>query len=1050
MKRAIEWMTDNHVTANLIMLLLVFGGVVSLVFIKVEIFPDLRLESVSVTMIYPGAAPDEVEESICVKIEEAVSDIQGIEKIVSSASEGRGSVTIELEPGEDVSRRQEEIKAAVDRIVTFPENAEKPVVAQIERISPVINLGIYGDMDEKTLSELTEKMRDELINNYDISSISVTGVRDYEISVEVDEEKLREYNMTFDEISRAIKMGSIDLPGGKIRTDDGDILLRTKQEGKTARDYENIVLRTNEKGHILRIKDVAEVKDGFEESDMLTLFDGNPASQLSIYRTSNQNATKVAKRVYEYLESMEKNLPETVSIVPWRDRSELLRSRIGTMVKNAFLGFVLVLIILSLFLDFRLGMWVASGIIISFTGGFITMKLMGHSINLVSLFSFIVVLGIVVDDAIVVGENIFFYREKGLDRVSASKKGAWKVSTPVIFAVLTTVTAFVPMLYIEGMMRRMSEQLPIIVIPVLLFSLFESLFILPAHLSLVKKGRGALYSGFSRSVVQWVQKQLRRFVEGPFTSFYRLCVNNRYTTMAFALAMLFLTAGIIGGGFLKFTFFPEVESDTMSVFVKMPTDVTVEQTVEVMDKIEEAFEKTKKEISEKSEIPSEKLFRHTNTVIGFQPSKRKGGMGSEASGMANPSKAEMSVELVSSDYRKISTKKIMSLWKEKIGIIPQAQSVEYSSQLMSAGASIGYEISAADFDNAVKAVDIVKEKLGTYDAVYNIVDDFEEGKRELQFSLKPEAATRGITTSAIARQVRKGFFGEETMRIQRGKNEVKVMVRYSPNWRDRLQDIKNMRIRTSEGAAIPFTEVAEISSGRGYSTINRVNRRRVVTVTAEVDETRGNANEINKELFSFIQKDIAPRFEGFTISYTGMQEQQKKSMVSIFAGAAVALFVVYMLLAIPFKSYIQPFVVMSAIPFGFAGAAWAHFILGWSLSMMSIVGVVALSGVVVNDSLVLVDHANYLRREKGQSVFDSFINSAQRRFRPILLTSLTTFFGLLPMIFETNMQARIMIPMAISLGFGVIFATVVTMVFVPSAAMILDDIVKLFFKRGMK
>jgi len=914
---------------------------------------------------------------------------------------------------------------------------------RFSRSSEVIQLAISGDIDEYTLTKITEKIKDELLLLPQITQVGMSGVKNYELSIEVSEEELRSYGLQFDQITGAIKRSSLDLPGGTLDTVNGDILLRTKGLGLTKQDYEDIIIFTSPAGNTIEIKDIATVKDGFEDSELYSYFDSQPSKLLTVYRTGDQGAIDVADAVKNYVTNKKKSMPEGTHISYWQDNSKLLKDRIQLLSRNAIFGLILVIVSLTMFLDVRLSLWVSMGILISFMGSFVVMKLTGTSINMISLFGFIIVLGIVVDDAIVVSENIQSHRNRGLSALDAAKIGTNKVSVPVVYAVLTTIAAFAPLAYVEGMMGKIMVVIPTIVVSVLAFSLFESLLILPSHLSLLKSEEktNSIVKFFARNSKR-TDTWLRKFIDEKFTPFLKKSLRNRYTTIAISLFLLLFSIGMFRGGFIKFTFMPEVEADNIYARLVMPVGSSFDQTFEVISYLEDNARNIEKEFSDRTE--DGKVFEHIYTSVGEQPGTRHGpGRGNTVN---DPSRAEINIELVAPESRDFSTTEVMNRWREKVGDVPGIKSLNFVSSIMSAGNDVEIRLASSDKEELNNAVESVKEMLANYSGVSDIKDNLEEGKFELKFKLKPQAQTLGLSLVDLARQVRQGFYGDEVFRIQRNTDEIRVIVRYPKEERNSLSDIENMMIRTAAGTEIPFTDVAEVDYGRGYASINRLNRSRIISVTADVDEVVANANDINNDLMMKISEMTNQQYQSVSITKGGSQKEQMRSMGSLAKGFMVALFVIYILLAIPFKSYTQPIIVMTAIPFGIVGAVIGHIIMGYSLSFISALGIVALSGVVVNDSLVLLDFVNIQYKEKGLPLDEAVVAAARRRFRPIMLTSLTTFLGLMPMILEKSLQARFLVPMAISLGFGILFATTITLIFVPASTLILEDI-RLFFRR---
>ena len=1035
MKGAIQWMAKNHVAANLLMLLLVVGGLIKGFGIKQEVFPEISMDRVKVSVAYPGAGPEEVEEGILLKIEDSLTGVDGIKELTSTASEGMGTVVAEVRSDEDVNLVLQDIKSEVDRIDTFPEDAEKATVSKILNVQEVASVVIYGQVSERALREQTEMVREALLDDPKITQVELSGVRPYEISVEISEQNLRRYNLTLDQVADILRSASLDLPGGNIKTSGGEILLRTKEKRYRAAEYAQIVIHAAADGTQVRLGDIATVRDTFEETDVQATFDGQPAAMVKVYRVGDQKPTEISEIVNRFVAKQNAVYPDSLRAAVWNDQSEILESRINLLLKNAFLGLLLVIIILGLFLEIRLASWVMLGIPISFLGGMLILPTLGVSINMISLFAFILVLGILVDDAIVVGENIFEHRQQGKSYIQAAIDGALEVSIPVTFSILTTIAAFMPLAFVSGMMGKLMIVIPLVVITLLLVSLVESLLILPAHLSVGKKKEEE--KGILRILQRcrrWIAQHLQHFTKGPYTKFLKLCLRNRYTTTATCVALLMLVGGLLGGGIMKFTFMPKVDGDVITANLSMPPGTPIAHTQRVVDHLViKAIEGTQEIDQARGDQPS--VFRHIFALAGSQVAG--GGPGGTQETTASHM-ASVSLFLTESEKRNYPASDIERVWRDKVGEIPGADALTFSNDLIQMGANIDIEIAHADFSVLEAAAEKVKTALATYPGVADIEDTYNRGKQELKLRLSAEARTLGITETDLARQVRGAFYGAEALRLQIGRNEVKVMVRYPEKDRKNIWDLNAMRIRTLDGGEIPLAQAAVIEEGQGYSEINRTDRKRVINVSANVDSRVANANEILAELKSQLFPQLKQDNPGLLFNLAGEQKEQQDSLTSMGEGFLLALIVIYALMAIPFKSYTQPLIIMAAIPFGFVGAVFGHLLMGYQLSILSIFGLVALSGVVVNDSLLLIDAVNRQRKE-GQSVQVAIVNAGQRRLRPILLTSLTTFFGLMPMILETSVQAKFLIPMAISLGFGILFATSIILLLVPTLYMVLED-----------
>ncbi len=1033
-------MAHNHVAANLLMMVFIVGGLVMSFAIKQEVFPEIDLDIVRVTVAYPGAGPEEVEDGIILKIEENLSSISEIKEITSVAAEGFGQVSAEILSGEDIDMVLQDIKSEVDRIITFPEDAERPVVAKVARRREVVSLMVYGDIPERSLREQAEDIRDELLAMPDLTQVDLKDVRPYEISVELNEEDLQRYGLTLAQVAAKISQSSVDLPGGAVKSGGGEVLIRTKEKRYTGREYAEISILERSDGTQLKLGDIADIRDDFAETDQTARLEGKPAAMIAVYRVGDQKPLDVSRDVREYVEKKRDLLPASVSLAVWNDRSDIYRDRLNLLLKNAFLGLILIFIILGLFLQIRLAIWVMLGIPISFLGALLMMPSIDVSINMISLFAFILALGIVVDDAIVVGENVYTHRTMKKPYMDASIDGAIEVGKPVVFAVLTTVAAFLPLLYVSGAMGKFIRVIPMVVIPILLVSLVESLLILPAHLGLgghKKYTKGA--AGFFTKIREGFGGWLEKFIKGTYRRHLAVFIDNRYTVFASAVAILLISIGLVGGGIVKFRFMPEVDSDVVSATLKMPIGTPVEDTERAQELI---VRKANEVIAEynKNRPEGEGVLRHIYSTVGSVTSRSHGGGTSSGSHLAN-----VSMLLTKAETRGLSSSDIARSWREATGDIPGADSVTFEASLVRFGKNIDIRLAHEDFSVLAEAVSRIKNALVTYPGVSDIDDNYTKGKREIKLRLKPAARTLGITGEDLGRQVRSAFYGTEALRLQRGRNEVKVMVRYPEKDRKSLDDLESMRIRTPGGGEVPLSQAAYAEESRGFSEINRTDRKRVINVTGSVDVKTGNPEEILLDLKNTVLDVLVSDYPGLTYNLEGEEKERSDSMGSLMRGFLMSQFLIYCLLAIPFRSYLQPIIIMAAIPFGFVGAVIGHLMMGFNFSILSMFGLVALTGVVVNDSLLLVNFANE-RRRAGDSLHDAVMTAAQRRFRPIILTSLTTCLGLTPIILEKSTQAQFLIPMAISLGFGILFATVITLILIPSIYIILEDLIG-FFKR---
>ena len=1034
MKGMIAWFAGNHVAANLLMIFLLLAGLITGLTMKVEVFPETDLDIIRIQTEYSGASPSEVEEAILRRIEENVAGLAGIKRIDSTAREGWGTVTIEVVKGWDLKKLLEEVKAEVERITTLPDEAEKPEVSELTRRSRVINVAVYGDAQEKTIKHLAERVKDDITNLPGITLAELHGIRKNEVSIEISEATLRRYELTLGQVAEAVRKASLDLPAGRIKTAGGEILIRTKGRRYYAEDYSDVAVISRSDGSKVTLGQIATLKDSFEDVDISANFQGKAAAMIHVYRVADQNALTVAQTVKDYIENIRPTLPEGIDITFYSDRSRILKSRLELLIRNLAIGLCLVVLLLGLVMNLRLAFWVTLGIPISFAFGLVLLPQLDVSINMISLFAFIMVLGIVVDDAIIIGENIYRKQEQGYSPFKAAVEGAVEVGRPVIFAVLTTMVAFWPLLLAGGRTGKILRNLPIVVILVLLGSLVEALLILPSHLE--RSANRAAQKSLARPKEKRFSRWLKQFINGPYARMVDLCVQWRYATLALGIAMLTISFGVWHAGWVKFTYFPRVEGNTMRAYVTMPVGTPVERTWEVATLMEQAALEAISEAEQKRSKSAKPLLEYSMLQVG-----RHSGRG--ATQGTGGHLAQAWINLIDSEDRDISTNALTRRWRKKVGVIPDAETITYRSEIHSAGNPIEVHLSSDDQEQLLAATEDLKTELGTYPGVFDIGDSFLPGKKEMQLKLKPAARSLGLTLEDLARQVRHAFYGAEALRMQRGKDEIKVMIRYPDAERRSLGFVEDMRIRTAEGAEVPFSQVAQVNIKQGYATIERAQRYRVVKITADVDEKVSNANEVRNLLAANFLPELKARHPGLRLTIEGVGKRQQETWADVFKGFGIALFGIYALLAIPFRSFTQPLVVMAAIPFGFVGALVGHLLMGYNLSILSIFGMVGLAGVVVNDSLVLIYAANRFRTQERMTAHDAIIKAGCIRFRAILMTSLTTFAGLTPMIIERSVQAQFLIPMAISLGFGVLFATFITLLLIPCGYMIREDILNL-------
>ena len=1042
MNGMIDWFARNPVAANLLMAFIIVSGLIGMFNVRGETFPEIELDMVSIQVPYLGAAPEEVEEGVNIRIEESIQGIDGIEQIISTASEGSGTVMVEVALGADVRRVLDDIKTNVDAIETFPEQTEKPIITEVLARFRVVDIAVSGDTDEFTLKSIAERVRDDLAALPGISLVEFASARPYEISIEVSEDTLRRHGLTFDDVSNAVRRSSLDLPGGSVRSESGEILLRTIGQAYRGAEFENLVLMARPDGTRLHLGDVATVVDGFAETDQFGRFDGKPTILVSVFRSGDQSDMEIARAVEGYMAQAEATMPDGITLTVWMNQAEILIDRLSLMLRNGAMGFALVFVMLALFLELRLAFWVSLGIPISFLGTLMLMPGLDITANVVTTFAFIMVLGIVVDDAIIVGENIHRHQQKNPNRLAAAISGAQEIATPVTFAVLTTVAAFSPLLFVPGMMGKMMIFVPLIVIPCLLFSLVECLQILPAHLAHLKPRRRGLWRWFQSHFAEGLEK----FIDRVYRPALAFGLRWRYLSLAVGVSTLIVTGGMVAAGWVAFQFFPSPEASVISASITMPLGTAPAVTSEAVQRVEDGAARLRQEVLEQTGVD---VVTHVYAAVGEQP------MGGEGPGplqaLGAPSQAHLGqvmLELAPPDERPLRAEYLNNRWRELTGPIPEATELSFSADEQSAGSDVDVMLVGPDVDVMQAAADRLKQRLRSYTGVYDVTDSFLAGKDEIKLGITPAAESLGLTLQDLGRQVRQAFYGEETQRIQRGRDDIRVMVRYPADERRSLGDLEGMRIRTPDGGEVPFGHVAVVEPGQGFASIKRVDRNRAINVLASIDENVTTSATVNGDLAENVLPALLADYPGVRFAFEGVEAEQRDAIGGLQIGFTLAMFGIFALLAIPLKSYIQPMIIMSAIPFGFVGAVWGHIIMGENISMMSTMGIVALSGVVVNDSLVLVDFVNRHRR-LGHSILEAVQEAGAARFRPILLTSLTTFAGLAPLLLEQSTQADFLKPMAISLAFGVVFATFITLVLVPTSYMILEDI-KWVFRRLLR
>jgi len=1021
----IAWFARNHVAANLLMVTILFLGLFSLsAKIPLEVFPTFAMDQISINVSLRGSTPEDAEQGVSIRIEEAVQDLEGIERIISRSSEGSASVTVEIDSAYDAREMLADIKARVDAINTFPVDAEKPIVALAERKREVISVTIASIYGEKEIREFAEKIRDDLLQISGVTQLELSGVRDYEIAIEIAQDKLRQYNLSLSEVSTAVANSSSDISAGNVKTQGGDILIRSKGQAYRKDEYARIVIKTNNDGSMLTLNDIATIKDDFEETPVRTRFNGKRAAFIDVYRIGQQSATDVADKVKDYIENRQESLPYGYELSYWDDNSQIVKARISTLTTNAMQGLILVFALLSLFLRPSIAIWVCVGIPVSFMGAFIIMPFMGITLNVMSLFAFILVLGIVVDDAIVTGENIYTHLKKSKSGTEAAIRGTQEVATPVTFGILTTVAAFLPLAFIEGNRGPIFAQIPVVVIPVLIFSLIESKFVLPSHLKGLKlrheQEEPGRFERFQRSFADGFERVILRY----YQPLLKVALKYKLTTLSLFIGVFFIILSLVMSGWSKFIFFPRIPSETIRMSLTLPVgtpfDVTNNFVIDIAEKAEELQEKYRDEETGESVILN--ILATT------------GGRG----GVSNSGSVRFEITPPEERALAITSSELVREWRQIIGVVPGAESLTFRAETGRSSSPIDVQLTGGSLGTLQEVAEKVKERLSTYPTVFEIEDSLSDGKEELRIELTKQGQALGLTRVGISQQVRSAFFGAEVQRIQRGRDDVRVMVRLPQEERSSIANLEKILISTPLGDNVPLSHVATLIPGQSPSTIYRIDLYRTVNVTADIDKTNTNMTILQADLTTYLD-ELVIQYPGVKTSLEGEAKEQRESFSSLGWALVFVFFIIYVLLAIPFKSYLQPLIVMSIIPFGMIGAIVGHWIMGLDLSIMSLLGLLALVGVVVNDSLVLVDFINK-KREETNDLMEAVLTAGASRFRPVMLTSLTTFIGLMPLLFEKSTQAQFLIPMAVSLGFGILFATFITLLLIPVNYMLVERV----------
>ena len=1034
----ITYFANNPVAANLLMVIFLVGGFIAAQGLTTQVFPDIDQGIINVVVPYPGASPSEVEESITRRVDEAVRGIDGVDQVISKASENYGRTTIQLKERVDAEKLKEEVQTAINLLADFPPgDAEEPEVVIVESLQNVMTLAVQSDGDETHLDRAARQLENDLLDLPSVAHVFLEGGRSYEIAIEVSEDRLKQYQISIDEIANAIRRNSLNLSSGEIRTESGDLLLRTEQKRETGKEFEDIPLRSIPGGTVLRLRDVATVKDGFTDDELTNQINGQRALFVRIQAASDQNILGIAEQIYEFFETYE--TPPGITATVWEDESKILSSRISLLVRNGMLGFALVFLFLVLMLDLRLAVWVAMGVPISFLGGFLFFDFLRVDINMITLFALIIVLGLVVDDAIVVGENIGNEQQKGLKGSEASIAGVRGVFSPVFVGVVTTMVAFFPLLFATGMMGQFLGFVPLVVVAVLAVSLVEVFLILPAHLSHEQR-----WSRFPLDRCQtWFAEKIQWFRDKVVVRGVRHAVQHRYLTLVYGIGLLTLPVLFVVNGAVKFEFFPDIESESITVDVNFPAGTPFSITEQAAFLVRDAAYEVDKEQGGTA------ILAVSVTAGGRLPDTQGPPSENPNSITVSRNLATVRIQLQSEPLRTISAAEIERMIRFRVGEIAGADSVDYASNLIAESSLLEYQLSHDSTEVLGPAVDYMVSLMRELPMTTEIRDTLSDGKRQFEVELSEEGKVAGLTNAIVARQLRQNFFGEEVQRIQRGRNEIKVMVRYPPSERQSTEDLYNTRIRLLDGSELPLTSVAMVTETRSFSAIDRVDGVRIITVSADVDNEFSTTGEAHRAVIQDVIPKVLNRYPNLKVSQAGFGREQARDLASLQTLAVAAILVIFALIAGQLRSYSLPLIILSGIPFGAAGAIFGHFLLGYDFSLTSMFGMVALCGVVVNGSLVLIDRFRRLREENPNlDVRDAAVEATRLRFRAIFLTTATTALGLTPMLFETSLQAKFLIPMAVSLATGIVFASVVIVFVVPALVVIRDDLMGLFRRKN--
>lgn len=1022
MKNVIEFFTKYKVWTNVVLFSVVGFGLLFFYNMRYSSFPEIPPDVITIQVVYPGASPEEVEEGVILKIEENIDGIEGIERITSTSRENFGTVSVELIKDTDLEKALNDVKNAVDRISSFPVGAEKPIIFEQKFRTRAISVVLYGDADLFNLKYIADQFRDKLLATEAISQVNIEGVPNIEFSIEVSEENLRKYGLTFDEIARVVGATNINISGGKFDTTEEEILIRAYGKEYQAKELANLVVRGNRDGSVIYLKDIAKIKERWEDVPDKTYYNNRPAIILNIDKTDQEDILEVASAAKALVNEFNETSTEIEAFII-DDNTISLTERIELLVDNGIIGLTLVIITLGFFLNLRLSFWVAVGIPFSFAGMFIVAALSGITINVISLFGMIIVVGILVDDGIVVAENIYAHYEKGKPALEAAIIGTKEMVGPVFTSILTTVIAFLPFFFLDGFLGKFIWHMALVVIAALLFSLVEAFLILPAHLA---HSKGLHAHSEDSKIRRKIEAIINFLTYKLYAPSLRYAIEHKWITVVLPISMVLLTIGLLRGGFIGVTFFPFIDGDNFPINVSLVAGRQEEDTDNILKKMEKATWEVNEDLKEKRKDGKD-------VVLGI-----KRDIGSNDFGESGSNAGKLTVYLLPGEERNMDSYLIGNMVREKVGLIPEAQNTSFGRTSFF-GKPISISILGSNLYSLNKAKDLLVKELENYTTLKDVTESNQEGRRELNIKLKPSAYALGLTLRDVAGQVRQGFFGQEVQRIQRGRDEIKVWVRYSDQDRTSVGFLDQMRIKTASGAEYPFSEVAEYKIERGITSINRLDRQRELKVEADLADQNASVPEILNKIQDEVIPIVAAQVGDVRFSFEGQSRSQDKVTASMRKAFPIALVAMFIVIVLVFRSYLQAGLVFSLIPLAILGAAWGHGILGIKLNTLSIYGLIALTGIVVNDSIVFIDQIN--RNLKSlMSVKEAVFQAGIARLRPILLTTLTTAAGLGPIILETSRQAQFLIPMAVSVAFGLVFGTFVLLVVLPAGFLVLNKL----------